>query len=213
MYNPASFADNDPAAVAALVKRYPLGTLITAGPAGLKASLLPFRLQTGDRQTLVAHLARANDHWQALATVDECLVVFRGADAYVSPGWYVSKQETGRVVPTWNYETVQIRGIPRLVHDAAGIRALVAGLTDQMEKPRDEPWRLEDAPDDFIATQLRAVVGLTIDVTAIEGKWKMSQNRDERDIRAVAAGLSAPGDPHSNLTVAATVVARNGLDG
>lgn len=160
---------------------------------------------------LVSHLARANPHWKDLLDLKECLVVFQGIDGYVTPSWYPSKQTTHKVVPTWNYEMVQIKGVPKVVESTDWLRGLVGDLTDSMEATRKSPWRVDDAPPDFIDSQLRAIVGLEIDITAIQGKWKMSQNRPTDDAKGVVKGLSDPHDPHTNLALAQIVSKKNKL--
>lgn len=209
MYVPASFSETDPEILADLIRRYPLGMLITAGSSGLLASPLPFhyRLKEG-KPTLVAHLARANPHWKDLVDLKECLVVFQGADNYVSPNWYPSKQSTHQVVPTWNYEMVQARGIPTVIESADWLRNQVGDMTDAMERARSAPWKVDDAPADYVATQLKAIVGLEIEITAIQGKWKMSQNRSAADAQGVVHGLSDPSDPHANARVADIVASK-----
>ncbi len=209
MYLPASFSETNAEVLAELIERHPLGMLISAGPSGLLASPIPFRYRLGDgKPTLIAHLARANPHWKDLAGLNECLVVFQGADNYVSPGWYPSKQTTHQVVPTWNYAMVQARGIPKVIDDAQWLREQVGTITDMMEQQRPEPWAVTDAPADYIDTQLKAIIGLEIEITDIRGKWKMSQNRSAEDASGVAAGLSNPDDPHANREVAAIVASR-----
>jgi|DEB0MinimDraft_3_1074331.scaffolds.fasta_scaffold23103_3 4-hydroxythreonine-4-phosphate dehydrogenase len=209
MYNPATFSEKDESVIADLIKRYPLGALITSGPSGLKASQIPFFFRPNGERTLVAHLARANDHWKDLAETSDCLVVFQGAENYVTPSWYPSKKETGKVVPTWNYETVQVRGVPRVIHDTVWLKELVTDLTHRMESKRPEPWAVADAPEKFIEAQLKAIVGLEITVTEVTGKWKMSQNRSRPDALGVAAGLANTDDPHHNLLAADKVRSRN----
>jgi transcriptional regulator len=209
MYNPATFSEKDESVIADLIKRYPLGALITSGPSGLKASQIPFFFRPNGERTLVAHLARANDHWKDLAETSDCLVVFQGAENYVTPSWYPSKKETGKVVPTWNYETVQVRGVPRVIHDTVWLKELVTDLTHRMESKRPEPWAVADAPEKFIEAQLKAIVGLEITVTEVTGKWKMSQNRSRPDALGVAAGLANTDDPHHILLAADKVRSRN----
>ena len=209
MYNPATFSEKDESVIADLIKRYPLGALITSGPSGLKASQIPFFFRPNGERTLVAHLARANDHWKDLAETSDCLVVFQGAENYVTPSWYPSKKETGKVVPTWNYETFQVRGVPRVIHDTVWLKELVTDLTHRMESKRPEPWAVADAPEKFIEAQLKAIVGLEITVTEVTGKWKMSQNRSRPDALGVAAGLANTDDPHHNLLAADKVRSRN----
>ena len=157
---------------------------------------------------LVAHLAKANPHWKDLVELKECLVVFQGAENYVTPDWYPSKQTTHKVVPTWNYEMVQVKGIPTVIESSDWLRNQVGDVTDSMEQKRKNPWRVTDAPTDFIESQLKAIVGLEIEITEIKGKWKMSQNRTPEDARGVVKGLSDIDDPHSNPKVAEIVSSR-----
>ena len=209
MYLPEVFEEVRPEVLWDLMARHPLGLLVTAGPEGPMASPLPFlRREADGRPGLAAHLARANPHLAALSGPTDCLVVFQGAEAYVSPGWYPSKAATGRVVPTWNYEMVQVRGIACLRAGADWLADQVSALTDALEAPRPEPWAVTDAPSDFISAQLRAIVGLEIEITEIRGKWKMSQNRLARDADGAARGLADPGDPHHDPDVAASVAER-----
>ncbi|MDP4025911.1 FMN-binding negative transcriptional regulator [Methylobacterium sp. NEAU 140] len=194
MYQPPHFRDDDRAAQHALIRAHPLGLLVSAGPGGLVANPVPFLIDgAGPHGTLRAHLARANPQWQDLAATDECLVVFQGPQAYVTPAWYASKREHGRVVPTWNYVVVQARGRPRVIEDEQWLRRQIADLTAAREAARAEPWAVDDAPEKFVAAQVRALVGLEIPITRIEGKWKMSQNRPEADRRGVVDGLCADG--------------------
>jgi len=205
MYVPASFREERPEALHGLIRAHPLGTLVTHGDDGLQASPLPFLLEA---DTLRAHMARANPHWKALVAHPECLVIFMGPEAYVTPDWYPSKAATHKVVPTWNYATVHAWGRARIAEDADWISAQIADLTAAHEAVRDRPWSPGDAPPDFIAAQQRAVVGIEIVLTRIEGKWKMSQNRDDGDRRGVVTGLRDPRDPHCDVAVAALVEER-----
>lgn len=193
MYQPPAFREDRPAVLHDFIRAHPLGLLISGGPDGLLANPVPFLLDPDPAPfgTLRAHLAKANAQWQALAAGRDVLVVFQGADAYVSPGWYASKREHGRVVPTWNYAIVQARGTARVVQDAAWLHAIVSRLTERHETGRAAPWAVTDAPDEFVAAQLRGIVGLEIPLTALEGKLKASQNRPEPDRQGVVAGLSA----------------------
>lgn len=204
MYIPASFRETDLGALHDLLRAHPLGLLVTHSDAGLLASPVPFLLHPdeGEFGVLRAHLARANPHWQALAGVAECLVVFQGPDGYVTPSWYPSKAATHKAVPTWNYATAHVWGKPSVFDDPAWIRRHVSDLTNQHEKPRPDPWSLEDAPADYIEAQTKAIVGIEIPISRIEGKFKMSQNRDAADRAGVVAGLSDERDPHRNLSVA-----------
>ena len=198
MYIPASFREDRPEELHALIRAHPLGTLVTQGGDGLQASPLPFLL---DNTTLRAHMARANSHWKALDGCD-CLVIFMGPDAYVTPDWYPSKAATHKVVPTWNYAAVHVRGTLRVVDEPGWLAQQIADLTAAHEAIRPAPWSPADAPADFIATQMKAVVGLEIAITAIEGKWKMSQNREAADREGVIRGMGDPADPHHDPAVA-----------
>jgi transcriptional regulator len=194
MYLPAAFLEDRLETLHALIRAHPLGTLITAGAGGLLANLIPFILiDSGDKGILRAHVARANAQVEALRSGAETLVVFQGPEAYISPSWYAAKAEHGRVVPTWNYVVVQARGTPRLVDDAAWIRAQIDELTASQENRRAEPWKVSDAPEPFIAGQLGAIVGVEIAVASLEGKWKVSQNRSAADREGVVEGLKREG--------------------
>jgi transcriptional regulator len=196
MYQPPAFVETRTEALHALIRARPLGLLITAGAHGVVADPVPFLLapEIGPHGTLQAHLARANPHFAALAAAAEVLVVFQDAGAYVSPGWYESKREHGRVVPTWNYVMVQVRGTPKIIDDAPWLRSQVERLTDRHEQGRADPWAVDDAPAAFIAGQIRGIVGLEIAITAIAGKFKLSQNRSAADQAGVLAGLDAQQD-------------------
>jgi len=195
MYQPPQFRNDTRAAQHGLIRAHPLGLLVTGGAGGLIANPVPFLLdEAGAHGTLRAHLARANPQWQALAEAEDCLVVFQGPQGYVTPGWYASKREHGRVVPTWNYATVHAWGRPLVIDDADWLRRQIADLTALREAPRAAPWAVDDAPAPFVAAQLRAIVGVEIPITRIEGKWKMSQNRSEADRAGVIAGMRAEGE-------------------
>ena len=199
MYIPASFSERDQQVLSDLILKHPLGLLVTAGTSGLLASPIPFLYRVKDgKPTLVTHLAKANPHWKDLIGLKECLVVFQGVDSYVTPDWYPSKQTTHKVVPTWNYEMVQVKGIPSVIESTNWLRNQVGEVTDSMEQKRKIPWKVTDAPDDFIDTQLKAIVGLEIEITEMKGKWKMSQNRTPEDAQGVVKGLSDSNDPHAN---------------
>ncbi|MCJ2143638.1 FMN-binding negative transcriptional regulator [Methylobacterium sp. E-066] len=207
MYQPPNFRDDTLAAQHGLIRAHPLGLLITGGADGLVANPVPFLLdEASPHGTLRAHLARANPQWQALAEAEECLVVFQGPQGYVTPDWYVSKREHGRVVPTWNYATVHAWGRPRVIEDVDWLRRQIADLTALREAPRATPWAVDDAPAPFVAAQARAIVGIEIPITRIEGKWKMSKNRPEADRAGVIAGMRAEGE----TILADMVAARSG---
>ncbi|MGB8666951.1 MAG: FMN-binding negative transcriptional regulator [Serratia inhibens] len=193
MYQPASFREDDLETHIALVRANPLGMLISQGEQGLLADPLPFLVDVDAQGNIClrAHLSRANRHWQGLQAAQECLVVFQGTDGYISPGWYETKRQTGKAVPTWNYSLVQLYGVPRVTEDAGWLRQQLEGLTALQEGRQPEPWRIDDAPANYIAAQIRGIVGIEIAVTRREGKWKMSQNRSSDDIEGVIAGLRA----------------------
>jgi transcriptional regulator len=196
MYRPPHFREDRLNVQHALVQAHPLGLLVSAGPDGLVADPIPFLIAPGSSElgTLQGHLARANPHWRQLAEAPECLVVFQGPQDYVTPSWYATKQETGKVVPTWNYATVHVWGRPRVIEDAAWLRRQIGALTASRESGRAAPWAVDDAPDAFVRAQIKGIVGLEIPIARIEGKWKMSQNRNEADRRGVVAGLRREGD-------------------
>ena len=186
------FALHDEAVLRDIIAAHPLAALVTAGPEGLDARHLPLLLRGG---TLVGHMARANP----LATRDgaEVLAIFRAAEAYVSPNLYASKAEHGRVVPTWNYVVAHAHGRLRIIDDPAWVRAQIGELTDAQEAGRAHSWKVEDAPADYIEKNLRPIVGVELDVSSVEAKAKLSQNRSDEDRAGVGAGLAADGrEPH-----------------
>ena len=200
MYLPAHFEEKRPQVLHQLVRTHPLGLLVTLADAGLQANSIPFFLDAdpaGGPGILRAHVARANPLWHEARPEVEALVVFQGAQAYVSPNWYPSKAAHGKVVPTWNYVMVQARGTLRAVDDAAWVHALVARLTTHHEATQAKPWAVTDAPADYVDTMTRAIVGIEITLSALIGKWKVSQNRSAADRAGVAAGLAAAGDMDS----------------
>jgi transcriptional regulator len=196
MYQPPHFREDRRDVQHALIKNHSLGLLITAGPGGLQANFIPFLIDAAESEhgMLRAHLARANPQLRELAAVDECLVVFQGAQTYVSPSLYPTKQETGKVVPTWNYITVHAWGRPQVMDDAAWIRSQIEDLTRHKEAARAAPWQVSDAPEAFLAAQIKGIVGLEIPIARIEGKWKVSQNRNAADQAGVAEGLRGAGE-------------------
>lgn len=193
MYQPPHFIEKRVDVLHALIQAHPLGLLISNGPEGPIANPIPFLLdiETPPQGRLRAHLARANPQWRMLAGNPDMpvLVVFQGTDTYVTPSWYETKQETGKVVPTWNYAIVQVRGKARVIDDKDWLAAQIAELTATHETGRAEPWKVTDAPDAFIEAQLKGIIGIEIDISGIEGKWKVSQNRPLGDRVGVAEGL------------------------
>ena len=192
MYLPAHFEEIRTDVLHTAMQQHPLATLVTQDAAGsLQADAIPLIVEPRPLAlgTLRGHVARANPLWRE--TRGDVLVVFQGAQSYVSPGWYPTKAEHGKVVPTWNYIVVQARGRLRAIEDAAWLHALVSRLTDRFEATRPKPWGVGDAPPDYIATMLGAIVGVEIEIDALIGKWKVSQNRNAADRAGVAAGLAA----------------------
>ena len=191
MYTPAHFAQADTVALHALVKAHPLGVLIHNGPQGLDANHLPFDLDptTGPLGTLHAHVARANPLWQQCAAGADVLVVFRSVAGYISPNWYPSKHVAHRQVPTWNYEVVHAHGRLTVHDDVRYVRGLVARLTRTHEASQPQPWKMGDAPSDYLDAMLANIVGLEITITRLEGKSKLSQNKDALDRSTAAAAL------------------------
>jgi len=192
MYEPAPFRVEDKADMIALIRAQPLGLLVASRADGFFASadLVPFLIDD-EGLFLRAHVARPNPLAQTLAEPRAVLVVFQGPQAYISPSHYPSKQAHGRVVPTWNYAMVQAEGVARLRDEADWKGAQVAALTDSQEGTRAAPWAVSDAPEAFVAAQLKGIVGIEIEIAALKGKYKLSQNRDAADRDGVIAGLTA----------------------
>jgi transcriptional regulator len=192
MYIPAAFREDDLPALHAAMRDARLVNLVTATEEGPVATPLPLLLapEEGPYGTLYGHIARANPQWK-LPALGEALALFSGPDAYVTPSWYPSKAEHGKVVPTWNYLTVHAYGPAEFSEDAEALLAVVTRLTELHEGARAKPWAVSDAPDAFIRAQLRGIVGLRLPITRLEGKRKMSQNRSAEDRAGVAAGLAA----------------------
>ena len=186
MYQPPHFRVDDLETQHRLIRSHPLALVVTRGPGGLLANPVPALLDAGasEKGTLRLHFARANPQWQEIEAGADLLVVFQGPIAYVTPSFYETKRETGKVVPTFNYVMVQVRGRATVHHDAAWMRRQIEDLTAGHEQALDHPWAVSDAPGDFIAQQMRAIVGVEIEITDIAGKWKVSQNRPEADRHA-----------------------------
>ncbi|RNL77783.1 FMN-binding negative transcriptional regulator [Nocardioides marmorisolisilvae] len=197
MYVPRFNAVEDETELRAMVAELGAGELITTGPDGYpSATLLPV-VWEGDR--VIAHFARANPQWTTIEPDAPALLVCSGAQAYVSPAWYATKAEHGRVVPTWNYSSVHLTGRLRIHDDVAWLRGAVTTLTDHHETGRDERWHVTDAPAAYIDGQLRGIVGVELVVEKVEGKAKLSQNRSEEDRRGVVAGLGSTGSPEDGV--------------
>ncbi|UQN08137.1 FMN-binding negative transcriptional regulator [Deinococcus sp. QL22] len=196
MYQPPNFREDRLEVQHRLIQSHPLGLLVTAGAGGLMANPIPFFLapSVSPQGTLQAHLARANPQLQELAAASECLIVFQGPQGYVTPSWYETKQQTGKVVPTWNYATVHAWGRPRWIEDPVWLAHHLNRLTRHQEQGRPVPWEVSDAPAPFIASQTKGIVGIELEISRIEGKWKVSQNRPEPDRRGVVAGFRQQGE-------------------
>lgn len=190
-YVPAQFRETDPGRLRGLMAAHPLAVLVTTGGGETHVSHLPlhFDPEPAPHGRLIGHLARANPQATATDTSAEAIAVFTGVDAYVSPSAYVSKREHGKVVPTWNYAAVYAHGHLRFFDEADTAHGVVSQLTDTHEAKRQDPWAVTDAPEDFVAANLRAIRAFEIVLTRVEGKWKMSQNRSEADRNGVVATL------------------------
>lgn len=194
MYNPSHFdTSDDRAALLALMRAHPLGALVTHGPQGLDANHLPFEVDEA-AGVLRAHVARANPLWQQVPADGgmAAMVIFHGEAGYISPNWYPSKHETHRQVPTWNYQVVHVHGQLTVMDQERFVRGLVARLTRDHEKRSGQPrpWMMGDAPADYIDQMLAAIVGIEVTLERLEGKFKLSQNKEARDREGAIAGLS-----------------------
>jgi transcriptional regulator len=188
MYQPAHFVEPDAATLLALMQAHPLATLVRGG-AGLAADILPLEVTRNDAGwRITGHVARANPLWRE-ADGQPVLLLFQGPQAYVSPNWYPSKAQHGKAVPTWNYTMVQAHGTLRAIEDPDWLRAFVSRITERHEGGRQAPWQVADAPPDYLDAMLRAIVGIEIEVTRLEGKFKLSQNRSAGDRTGVVRGL------------------------
>lgn len=194
MYVPDHFAVSDSESLYDLIRAYPMGTLITHGANGLDANHLPFELEVGDRPVLHAHVARSNFVWRDVASGDEVLVVFRAGDAYISPNWYPSKHEHHKQVPTWNYKVVHVHGRVVIQDDERYVRGVVAKLTRRHEASQEKPWKMTDSAPEYIDTLLKAIVGIQVEVTRVVGKYKLSQNKEKRDIESAGQALVDKGE-------------------
>jgi len=196
MYLPVSFKEERVPVLHDAIRNIKVGTLVTLGSEGLEASPLPMLIdpEPGPFGTLYGHLAKANPQWKRAQPEPQALVTFLGPNAYVTPSWYEAKREHGKVVPTWNYITVQAIGTPRWILDRDELLGIVTRLTNTHEAARAEPWAVSDAPADYIDGMLKAIVGFALPIIRLEGKWKLSQNRSAADLAGVRAGYAAEGD-------------------
>lgn len=204
MYVPSHFAEDRLPVLQNFMRQHPFATLITLNAGGLVASHLPLLVEEAPAPNgrLIGHLARANNHWRDVDSSVEALAIFGGPHAYVSPSWYATKAEHGKVVPTWNYSAVHAYGALRIIEDATWLRDLVGRLTDRHESGRAHPWKVEDAPADYVQTHLKGIVGIELTVQRLEGKWKLSQNRPAKDRIGTERGLRETGDPDAAAVAA-----------
>ncbi|WP_417775323.1 FMN-binding negative transcriptional regulator [Stutzerimonas xanthomarina] len=191
MYVPEHFNAPSTDAMLELIRQHPLGILFINGSSGLDANHIPFELAAEQQAlgTLQAHVARNNPVWTEVRNGDEVLVVFRGEESYISPNWYPSKQEHHQQVPTWNYKVVHVHGRITVRDDERYVRGLVARLTRTHEASEPKQWKMTDAPAEYIASMMQAIVGIEIEITRLTGKFKLSQNKDAEDVRSAAATL------------------------
>jgi len=199
VYIPKHFAETDSAVLFALIRAHPLGAWVVSADGQLVVNHIPFLVDParGEHGTLVGHVARANPVWRTLATAAPSVVIFQGPEAYISPSWYPAKREHGRVVPTWNYAVVHAHGQPRAIEDRDWLLQFVRNLTDAHEATQIAPWKVADAPADYIEKNLGAIVGIEIAISRLEGKWKTSQNHPVANRKGVVEGLRQQLDERS----------------
>jgi transcriptional regulator len=199
MYLPKAFEETRTEALHELVRERPFGTLVVATERGLNVDHLPFLIdgEAGPLGVLRGHVARANPVWRTTPRELDAVAIFQGPERYITPSWYPTKHETGKVVPTWNYVVVHAHGALRFVEDRGWLRDHVTRLSDHQEAARKMPWRVSDAPEDFVSNLLEAIVGVEMTIGRLEGKWKLGQNRSERDRQGMIDGLLGEEDEAS----------------
>lgn len=204
MYTPKLHEETDAATMQALIAAHPLGTWVVHGDDGLEANHIPFLFDPDgcEHGRLLAHVARANDVWKLCQGEVDSMVIFQGHDGYISPSWYPSKHTEGKAVPTWNYAVVHAHGQPRVIEDPQRLLDLLTRMTQVHEAGQALPWKVSDAPDDYIQRMLTAIVGIEIPITKLVGKWKVSQNRTVPDKLGVVAGLLGRADDKSQAMAA-----------
>lgn len=204
MYLPKVHEELNLSVLHALIRSHPLATWVTQADGELAANHIPFLLDPsrGEFGTLMGHVAKANPLWQSFSPTNNSLLVFQGADSYITPSWYPSKHAHGKAVPTWNYAVVHAHGLPRVINDPAWLLQLVTRLTHEHEADQTLPWQVSDAPHDYIDRLLQAIVGIEIPITKLVGKWKVSQNRPDPDKLGVMAGLQTLGTDTSKRMAA-----------
>lgn len=192
MYVPSHFAETRIDVMHDLIRNHPFGALIVLASGGLEANHIPFEInpEPAPFGSLRGHVARANPVWKDFSPQVDALVIFQGPHTYVSPAWYATKKEHGKVVPTWNYAVVHARGPLRVIDDRVWLRQFVEQLTSRYEAARSDPWKVTDAPADFVDTMTSAIVGMEVPISQLTGKWKVSQNRPEKDRLGVIEGLT-----------------------
>lgn len=194
MYRPPVFREDDAAELQALIRAHPFATLVTLENGAPCGTHIPFVLTEGGAHgVLQGHVARPNTIWSDHDADSDVLVIFQGAEHYITPSWYASKAEHGKVVPTWNYDAAHVYGRMTSIEDPDWLIAHLNALTNFMEDGREVPWRVSDAPEDYIGKMVRGIVGIEIGITRLEGKSKMSQNRNPADREGTVAGLEAEG--------------------
>lgn len=204
MYIPKHHEETRPEILHGLMKSHPFAAIVTLGTDGLVVNHMPFLIDSacGELGTLRGHMARANPVWRQFSDSFESIAIFPGHDAYISPTWYPSKHEHGKAVPTWNYAVVHAHGFPRIIEDAAWLLNHVTELSDTHEAAQRLPWKVSDAPQDFIDRMLEMIVGVEIPISKLFGKWKVSQNRPAADRLGVAAALESRNDDRSRAMAA-----------
>jgi len=208
MFMPDHFRVEDLAEMHALLRAHPFAALVSVTPGGLYGTHLPTVLKDeGPNGTIECHLARANPHWKDLAKGEEAMMIFQGAEGYITPNWYATKAATGKAVPTWNYAIVHAYGRPAIMSDKDWLRRHVTELSDQQERSEAHPWKVSDAPESYIDVMLRGIVGFRFEITRLEGKSKMNQNRESQDRLGVIEGLKVRAT-RDDLEIAETVAAK-----
>lgn len=199
MFQPPMFKEERLSILHDLIDAYSFGILIAHEDGDISVNHLPFVLHQdlGDKGTLRAHMAKGNPLWKKFDAGSDIMVIFQGPHHYISPAWYASKAEHGKVVPTWNYATVHARGVLQLIDDPDWLITQIGSLSDIHEAGRDDPWKVTDAPEKYIRGQMKGIVGLEIEITALVGKWKMSQNKNDADKLGIFAGLENDGDENA----------------
>jgi len=213
MYLPEHFEETRVQELHRIITEYPLGSLVVSGPNGLDANHLPFELNpaVGSHGQLLAHVARANPLWKEVKDGDEALVIFRSANSYISPNWYPSKHEFHRQVPTWNYQAVHVHGKVTVRDDERFVRGVVARLTraNEARTGAERPWKMTDSSKEYIDQMLSAIVGIEIAITKMIGKWKLSQNKEERDRVNAAEELRKRGEHVVSAEMLSTVIGKD----